>query len=172
MTAPREVWLERDRALTAGAKTLVSSPFARGAATVLAHSGDSLVWIPVAVVLWRFGTGTWAQAGTRILLNTGLTALITTLLKRWVRRPRPGGEKSHFYLRMDEHSFPSGHAVRIGGLWVMLTGLLPLWGTAALLLWGLSVVVSRVALGLHYVSDVAAGLPIGAGAGLVLLMVL
>lgn len=172
MTAPWEVWIERDRALTAGAKTLLSSRVVRGAATLLAHSGDSLAWILLGLVLWRLGAGPGARAGVRILLTTVLTALITALLKRGVRRPRPTGEKSHFYLRIDEHSFPSGHAVRVGGLWVVLLGLLPLWGTAVLLLWGLSVVVSRVVLGLHYVSDVAVGLPIGAGAGLALLMVL
>ena len=172
MKGPREVWLERDEALTAGATVLVSSPPARCAATLLAHSGDSMVWILLGVVLWRFGTGRWAQAGERILLTTGLTVVISTLLKTCVQRPRPTGKKGLFYLKIDQHSFPSGHAVRIGGLWVVLPGLLPLWGTAALLLWGLSVVLSRVALGLHYVSDVAAGLPIGAAAGLAVLMII
>ena len=151
---------------------MVSTPLARWAATLLAHSGDSLVWIVLGVVLWWFATGRWAQAGERILLNTGLTLVISTLLKYWVRRPRPDGEKGSFYLRFDQHSFPSGHAVRIGGLWVVLAGLLPVWGTVTLVLWGLSVVLSRVALGLHYVSDVAAGLPIGALAGLAVLMAL
>ena len=172
MRGPREIWLERDGALSAGATTWVSTPLARCAATVLAHSGDSLVWVLLGVVLWWLGAGRWAQAGERILLNTGLTLLISTLLKYWVQRPRPTGEKRSFYLRIDQHSFPSGHAVRIGGLWVVLPGLLPLWGTVTLVLWGVSVVLSRVALGLHYVSDVAAGLPIGAVAGLAVLMVL
>jgi len=169
MSARWQSWLARDHALTARATTLLSGPFIRRVATVLAHSGDSLVWVFLAVLFWRFGTGRWAQAGERILLVTALTWVVSTVLKVFIQRPRPPGEQGLFYLKIDQHSFPSGHAARIGGLWVVLASLLPLWGMAALLLWGLSVVLSRVALGLHYVSDVMVGLLIGAGVGLALL---
>ena len=165
-------WLERDRALTARAATLIRGPFARTLATGVAHSGDSLVWVFLGVLLWRFGIGGWATAGERILLITALTWVVSTVLKYFIRRPRPEGEQGLFYLKIDQHSFPSGHAVRTGGLWVVLAGLLPLWGMALVLLWGLCVGLSRVALGLHYASDVAAGWFIGSGVGVVLLAVL
>jgi undecaprenyl-diphosphatase len=169
---PQHTWLERDHALTARATTLIRSPFARMLATGLAHSGDSLVWVLLGVLLWRFGLATWAKAGERILLITALTWVVSTVLKVFIQRPRPPGEQGLFYLNIDQHSFPSGHAVRVGSLWVVLAGLLPFWGTAILLLWGLCVGLSRVALSLHYASDVAAGWFIGAGVGLVLLVVL
>jgi len=164
-----ESWLERDHALTARAATLIRSPFTRALATGLAHSGDSLVWVFVGVLLWRFGIDGWARAGERILLVTALTWVVSTVLKYFIQRPRPPGEQGLFYLKIDQHSFPSGHAVRIGGLWVVLAGLLPLWGMALLLLWGLCVGLSRVALGVHYASDVVGGWLIGAGVGLALL---
>jgi undecaprenyl-diphosphatase len=162
-------WLERDHALTARATTLIRGPFGRALATGVAHSGDSLVWAFLGVLLWRFGIGDWAKAGERILLITALTWVVGTVLKYFIQRPRPPGEQGLFYLKIDQHSFPSGHAVRTGGLWVVLAGLLPLWGMALFLLWGLCVGLSRVALGLHYASDVVAGWLIGAGAGLALL---
>ena len=165
-------WLERDHALTARATTLIRRPFGRALATGVAHSGDSLVWAFLGVLLWRFGIGDWAKAGERILLITALTWVVGTVLKYFIQRPRPPGEQGLFYLKIDQHSFPSGHAVRTGGLWVVLAGLLPLWGMALFLLWGLCVGLSRVALGLHYASDVVAGWLIGAGAGLALLAIL
>jgi len=165
----RQIWLERDQALTARAMTLIRGPFVRALATGIAHSGDSLVWVFLGVLLWRFGIGDWARAGERILLITAITWVVSTVLKFFIQRPRPEGEQGLFYLKIDQHSFPSGHAVRTGGLWVVLAGLLPLWGMFVLLLWGLCVGLSRVALGLHYASDVVAGWLIGAGVGLVLL---
>ncbi len=172
MNARHRTWLERDHALTARATTLIRGPFSRALATGLAHSGDSLVWVALGVLLWRFGIDGWARAGERILLVTAVTWVVSTVLKYFIQRPRPPGEQGLFYLKIDQHSFPSGHSVRVGGLWMALAGLLPLWGMALLLLWGVCVGVSRVALGVHYASDVAAGWLIGAGVGLALLAVL
>jgi len=172
MTSRRQRWLERDHALTAQAAPLLRGPVSRGIATVLAHSGDSLVWIFLGALLWRFGIDGWAKAGERIVLITALTWVISTVLKAFFRRPRPEGEQGLFYLNIDQHSFPSGHAVRMGGLLIGLTGLLPFWGAAGLIVWGLLVCVSRVALGLHYAGDVVVGVLIGAGVGATLLAVL
>ena len=169
MNVSWQTWLERDHALTARVMTLVRGPFTRALVTGVAHSGDSLVWVFLGVLLWRFGIGNWARAGEHILLITAITWVLSTVLKFFIQRPRPEGEQGLFYLKIDQHSFPSGHAVRTGGLCVVLAGLLPLWGTLVLLLWGVSVGLSRVALGLHYASDVLAGWFIGAGAGLALL---
>jgi undecaprenyl-diphosphatase len=162
-------WLERDYALTARTTTLMRGPFVRALATGVAHSGDSLVWLFLGVVLWRFGIAGWARAGERILLVTALTWVVSTVLKYFIQRPRPLGEQGLFYLKIDQHSFPSGHAVRTGGLCMVLAGLLPFWGMVFLLLWGLCVGLSRVALGLHYASDVVAGWLTGVGTGLVML---
>ncbi len=172
MTSHWHRWLERDHALTAQAATLLRGAVSRWGATLLAHSGDSLVWIFLGALLWRLGIDGWARAGERIVLVTALTWVVSTVLKAFFRRPRPEGEQGLFYLNIDQHSFPSGHAVRIGGLLVVLSGLLPLWGAAGLIVWGLLVCLSRVALGLHYAGDVVAGLLIGAGVGGALLAML
>ena len=141
----------------------------RWLATVLAHSGDSLLWIVMGGGLWRFAYGFWSRVGERIVIVTAITWVLTSLLKLFFQRPRPEGEQKLFYLDIDANSFPSGHAVRVGGLVTALFPLLPGWGVAALILWALSVCASRVVLGLHYLSDVVAGLVCGTLAGLLLL---
>lgn len=172
MNATWQRWLERDHALTARAATLLRGPLHRALATLLAHTGDSLVWLFAGVLMWRLGIGVWAVAGERVVLVTALTWIVSTVLKAFFRRPRPEGDQGLFYLDIDQHSLPSGHATRIGGLVVALGGLLPLWGTAGLIVWGLLVCASRVALGLHYAGDMIAGLVFGAGTGALLMIIL
>jgi membrane-associated phospholipid phosphatase len=46
---------------------------------------------------------------------------------------------------------------------------MPWWGRVLLTLWGLSVSLSRVALGIHFIGDVVAGLLSGMVMGLLLL---
>ncbi len=162
-------WLAIDVVWTERIGRIVHSLPARWGATVLAHSGDSFLWLGAGALMWRFGFGLVARIGERIVILTALTWLCTTLLKLFFQRPRPEGEQKHFYLDIDVNSFPSGHAARAGGLLVALGPLLSGWGALSLALWALCVCISRVALGLHYVSDVVAGLMVGAVAGLMLI---
>jgi undecaprenyl-diphosphatase len=169
VTRQLQRWLEIDTEWTERAGQMAHSLPVRWAATVLAHSGDSLVWLVAGVLMWRFGLDLWARLGERMVIVTALTWLCTTLLKLLFQRPRPEGEQKLFYLDIDVNSFPSGHAVRVGGLVTALGPLLPGWGALVLALWALCVGISRVVLGLHYISDVVAGLVVGSIAGLVLI---
>ena len=68
---------------------------------------------------------------------------------------------------LDRYSFPSGHTLHAVCFNTMLAFLAP--GVAwTLLPFTLSVAASRVVLGLHYPSDVAAGAVIGLGLGCLL----
>ena len=162
-------WIKIDAVWTEHIGHIVDSWPVRWAATALAHSGDSILWFVAGALMWRFGFGLWARIGERIVIVTALTWLCTTLLKLFFQRPRPEGEQKLFYLDIDANSFPSGHAARVGGLVVALGPLLPLWGALTLVLWASCVCISRIALGLHYISDVIAGFLIGAVAGLLLI---
>ena len=77
-----------------------------------------------------------------------------------------------FYTHFDRHAFPSGHAGRSACIVVLLAPLLPPWGFVLLPLWAGLVGLARVALQVHFVSDIIGGWAAGLLVGLVLQMVL
>ncbi len=98
-----------------------------------------------------------------------MMAVMVILLKFSIRRPRPEGEWGKIYRITDPHSFPSGHAARSAALAVMGLAIGPPWFGLTLALWAPWVGLSRVALGVHYLSDVVAGWLVGAVMGVVAL---
>jgi undecaprenyl-diphosphatase len=101
-----------------------------------------------------------------------LTAIIVSIVKITVRRKRPEGEWGKFYRSTDPHSFPSGHAVRAVMLAVVVLGFGPLWLGLLLLLWAPLVGLARVAMGVHYLYDVLAGMVMGLVIGGVVVLII
>jgi undecaprenyl-diphosphatase len=93
------------------------------------------------------------------------TAALVLAIKFTIRRRRPEGDWGAIYRNADPHSFPSGHAARAFILAVLTAGIGPAWLAAVLLIWAPLVALARVAMGLHYVSDVIAGAVLGIGLG-------
>jgi undecaprenyl-diphosphatase len=137
-------------------------------ATTGAHLGDGWVWglfLALAVafmstverpLLWR-----WA-------ISMAVAGGITTSIKFLWRRQRPLQRRGFYSQTYDKHSFPSGHATRMGTVTVYVPTLLPKWGWLVLLI-ALWVGWSRVALGVHYLLDVVVGLVIGVVVSLIVL---
>jgi undecaprenyl-diphosphatase len=162
-------WQQWDAEVSAWGARLMQTSYLHRSASILAHSGDTYLWVIAGVLLWYWGAEVGTQAGIRILLVSLTAGAVSTAIKYIFRRPRPGGERRWFYPAIDRHSMPSGHAARVSGLALVLGPLLP-WGAAlALALWALSVCASRVVLGLHYLSDVIVGVLVGVGVGALLL---
>ena len=61
----------------------------------------------------------------------------------------------------DKRSFPSGHAARAFLIAVVASALAPAWLGVLLWIWAPLVSIARVAMGVHYVSDVVAGAAVG-----------
>jgi undecaprenyl-diphosphatase len=145
--------------------------FLRSVAAVLAHSGDSWFWLAGLGLLWWLGTDYWKGRALIMIVAILLTALMVFVVKLAVRRRRPEGEWGKFYRSTDPHSFPSGHAVRAVMLAVVMLRLGPLWLGLLLLVWAPLVGLARVAMGVHYLSDVLAGVFLGLMVGAVVLLV-
>ncbi len=106
-----------------------------------------------------------------MLICIALLAGLVFLVKFSVRRQRPEGDWGAIYRSTDPHSFPSGHAARAAMLAVLGIGLGPTWFGLALVLWAPLVSLARVAMGVHYLSDVVAGVILGILAGLLALFI-
>ena len=105
----------------------------------------------------------------RMLISIIVLAAIVLTIKFTIRRRRPEGEWGAMYRTTDPHSFPSGHAARAILIAVLALGLGPWWLALILCLWAPLVSLARVAMGVHYLSDVVAGAVLGALAGIVAL---
>jgi undecaprenyl-diphosphatase len=143
--------------------TMRQAGLSRAALHLVAHTGDSVLWVAISIGLALAGRSDLAGRG--MLLVFGL-ALLVGVLKFAFQRSRPTGERGRLYFRMDAHSFPSGHAARTAGLALLLSRFEPTLGTAAII-WAAGVSLARVWLGVHYLSDVMAGALIGIMAGVI-----
>src|SRR5262245_54154538 len=149
------------------ARMVEAGAWVRRMAIVLAHSGDSPVWVcGLALMLW-LGSSGWKLLAGLGLAGMLMTALVVQVLKWLIRRPRPRGEWGAHYRRIDPHSFPSGHAARAVMLAVVSLFLGPWWWAALLVVWAPLVSLARVVMRVHYVSDVLAGAACGLVCGLI-----
>jgi undecaprenyl-diphosphatase len=141
----------------------------RTAAAILAHSGDSWFWGAALVCLWWLGNTFWKQWALVMLGSISVLVVLVMSVKFAIRRRRPEGEWGSIYRNTDPHSFPSGHAARAFLIAVLAAGLGPTWGAIVLWIWAPLVSLARVAMGVHYVSDIVAGLVVGLAMGFVAL---
>ncbi|MCC6189241.1 MAG: phosphatase PAP2 family protein [Anaerolineales bacterium] len=144
----------------------------RRLAIFLAHSGDSWLWGLGLALAWRFGAPAWAALAPRLLLAIAVLAVLIFLIKRLFRRQRPQGEWGGIYRATDPHSFPSGHAARMALLLALTAAWGPAWLAWLLVIWAPLVALARVAMGVHYLSDVIGGAVVGLAVALPLIYAL
>ncbi len=137
----------------------------------LAHSGDSWFWWPGMILLWLLAGSYWKVWALIVLLSTVGLAILVMIVKLSIRRQRPVGEWGTWYRATDPNSFPSGHAARAFQIAVLAIGLLPAWAAVVFSLWAVMVALARVAMGVHYLSDILAGSLLGVAVGLLVLQV-
>jgi len=164
--------LELDARLSAKLRMAERPGIFCSVAAFLAHSGDSWFWWGALGLLWWLGTPFWKNWAQTILLSIIALAVVVLSIKFLVRRQRPAGDWGGFYRKTDPHSFPSGHAARAILIAVLVTGLGPAWLIAVLWVWAPLVCLARVVMGVHYLSDILAGVLTGLLAGMGILMVI
>jgi membrane-associated phospholipid phosphatase len=141
----------------------------RRLAIFFAHSGDSWFWAAGLGLVWLFNRGEWRSSSALLLLGVIGLAVLVLAIKFLIRRRRPEGEWGAIYRNTDPHSFPSGHAARAFLLATLALALGPAWFGGLLLVWAPLVCLARVSMGVHYMSDVVAGMLLGILAGFSLL---
>lgn len=135
-------------------------------AALLAHSGDSWFWLLGLGVLWLVGDGYWRSRAVILAIGILVTAVVVMTTKFLVRRKRPEGTWGGIYRNTDPHSFPSGHAARAMMLAMLAITLGPAWLAIILVVWAPLVCLARVAMGLHYLSDILVGIAFGVTMGI------
>lgn len=165
-------WGERDDTLSRRLRVAERPGMLRTLAAILAHSGDSWFWILGLGLLWLWGNNDWKARSIILMIGVLITAVLVMVLKFTIRRRRPEGEWGRIYRATDPHSFPSGHAARAALLAVLACSFNVPWFGLVLVIWAPLVSLARVAMGLHYLSDVIAGIIIGIsiGAGVIFLV--
>jgi len=135
---------------------------------VMTRLGDGFLWYGLALLVLIFG----GRQGVHAFLTGGAAALTAILLfkqvKRISRRPRPCHVEPHCWAMVtppDQFSFPSGHSMTSFAIAISLGHFYPEF-TQALVIFALSVAVSRIVLGMHYLTDVVVGALIGIGLGM------
>jgi undecaprenyl-diphosphatase len=144
----------------------------RQLAAFIAHSGDSWFWGIGLGIAWLLGDGKLKSWSLHLFGSIVVTAIVVMSIKLVVRRQRPIGEWGAIYRNTDPHSFPSGHSARAILLAVMVWGMGPLWLGITLTIWAPLVALARVAMGVHYLSDVFAGGLLGLLMGVLWLILL
>ena len=163
--------LELDARLSARMRVAERPGFFRSVCAFLAHSGDSWFWWAGLALLWWRGNPFWRPWALTVLLSIITLAAIVLAIKFTIRRRRPEGEWGAMYRTTDPHSFPSGHAARAILIAVLAVGLGPGWLAILMCIWAPLVALARVAMGLHYLSDIVAGAGLGAIAGIIVLQI-
>jgi len=160
--------LHFDARLSSSMRVAETPGLLRLIATFFAHSGDSWFCLSALGVVFFLSTGFWRWLAVVLGIAIIITAVLVLGIKFTVRRQRPQGEWGEIYRSSDPHSFPSGHAARAFMLAAMAVGLGPNWFGIALAIWAPLVALARVAMGVHYVSDVFVGMILGIILGILL----
>jgi undecaprenyl-diphosphatase len=131
------------------------------------RGGDGWLWYASGILVALFGGAERVPALLAAALAVSVGIALFLVLKRSFGRQRPCALEPHCWATLlppDQFSFPSGHTITAFAMAISLgvsyPALLP-----GLLFCAASVAISRIVLGMHFLSDVIAGALLGATLG-------
>ena len=131
------------------------------------RGGDGFLWYAMGIAILVLGGKTRYEAVGAAGLSSVLSILLFICLKRLTGRRRPCHIEPHCWATLlppDQFSFPSGHTMTAFAVAVPLSLFYPTL-SIGLFFCALSIAMSRILLGMHFLSDVVAGALIGTGLG-------
>ena len=163
-SAQQAVWVERDRRWAQRVYRASQYRALLAVLRVVSWLGDGIIWYVLIGAIGLAGGTEGRDVAAQMLLVGAANLTIYLWLKARIGRPRPFVKCPDIRAcgrALDRFSFPSGHALHATGFAIILGFYYPL-SLIALVPLGVLIALSRIALGLHYPSDVAAGIAIGA----------
>jgi undecaprenyl-diphosphatase len=131
------------------------------------RGGDGWLWYAMGLAIAVLGGKTRFEAVGAAAVSSVLSVLLFVWLKRLTGRRRPCHIEPHCWATLlppDQFSFPSGHTMMAFAVAIPLSLFYPTL-SIGLLFCALSIAISRILLGMHFLSDVVAGALIGTGLG-------
>jgi len=127
------------------------------------RGGDGWLWYGMGLMILLFGGDQRFLAVATAAAAAGLGITLFLRLKKATGRKRPCAFEPHCWAKLlppDQFSFPSGHTITAFSVAVSLSMFYPNLAIG-LLFCAVSVALSRILLGMHFLSDVLAGAVIG-----------
>lgn len=131
------------------------------------RGGDGWLWYAMGFAVLIFGGEHRTPALLAAALASGLGVLLFLRLKRAIGRKRPCALEPHCWATLlppDQFSFPSGHSITAFAMATSISEFYPSL-LVGLLFCAVSVAVSRILLGMHFLSDVIVGSLMGVALG-------
>ena len=129
--------------------------------------GDGWLWYGLGIILLLYGGpqrfAAVGAAGAAAVVGIG----VFKALKSLSQRPRPCQLEPHCWstiLPPDRFSFPSGHTMTAFSIALVVSYFYPSL-EATLFFAAISIAISRIVLGMHFLSDVLAGMVLGVALG-------
>lgn len=140
----------------------------------ITHLGSAAATISTCLMIALMGSGEVRNMGLQALLALALSHLFVQLLKNSVCRLRPKDvlvNINTFDVALDYYSFPSGHTTAAFAIATTLALNLPVLAAICFPI-AFIIAISRLYLGVHYPSDVLAGMAIAILSSVVLQLII
>jgi len=131
------------------------------------RAGDGWLWYGLGAMLLVYGGAQRFEAVGSASAAALTGVLVFKTIKKISQRPRPCQIEPHCWSKVlppDQFSFPSGHTMTAFSVALVVSYFYPSL-EGALFFLAMSIAVSRIVLGMHFLSDVLAGVVLGVALG-------